>query len=175
MTTREADGRGATDSGAPTDPAGAAGRLVAAYAARGLTLASAESLTGGLLGATITGVPGASAIYRGGHVVYATDSKAVVGGVDPAGLAEHGAVSAWTVEALARAVRRHFGADIGVALSGVAGPDRQEGHPAGTVWVAYAWGDRVETALLRLSGDRSAVRAEAVAAALERLADLAQE
>lgn len=175
MTAPEEDGPGVTDPGAPTDPADAARRLVAAYAARGLTLASAESLTGGLLGATVTGVPGASAVYRGGHVVYATDSKASVGGVDPVGLARHGAVSAWTVEALAGAVRRHFGADIGVALSGVAGPERQEGHPAGTVWVAYAWGERVETTLLRLTGDRAQIRAAAVAAALGRLADLAQE
>lgn len=158
-----------------TDAASAARELVAAYAARGLTLASAESLTGGLLGASVTGVPGASVVYRGGHVVYATDAKATVGGVDPAGLELHGAVSEWTVDALARRAREHFGADVGVALSGVAGPDRQEGHPAGTVWVAYATAGWVETALLHLSGDRTAIREAAVTVALGRLTELAGE
>ncbi|GAB3713624.1 CinA family protein [Mariniluteicoccus flavus] len=143
--------------------------VVRAYASAGLTVATAESLTGGLLGATITAVPGASAVYRGGLIVYATDAKATVGGLDAVGLGEHGAVSAWTVEGLARSVAERFGSDVGVALSGVAGPDAQEGWPAGTVWLGWAYAGTSGSTLLRLDGDRAAIRTAAVEAALGRL------
>lgn len=146
--------------------------LVAAYAGAGRTIATAESLTGGLLGATITGVAGASNVYRGGWVVYATAAKADVGGLDPALLRHHGAVSAWTVEQLALNVAAAFGADVGCALSGVAGPDPQEGRPAGTVWLGVAQDGAATSRLLQLGGDRAGVRRAAVEAAVGGLVDL---
>lgn len=149
-----------------------AAAVIAAGMRAGRTIATAESLTGGLLGATLTGVPGASAVYRGGHIVYATDTKASVGGLDSGGLAEQGAVSAWTVEGLAQGCAAHFAATAGVALSGVAGPDPQEGHPAGTVWLGWWSAAEAGSEQLTLTGSRAEIREAAVTAALERLRTL---
>lgn len=149
-----------------------AAQLVARYTADGRTLATAESLTGGLLGATVTAVPGASAVYRGGLITYATDVKGSLGQVPAEILRAHGAVSEPTVRHLAAAARAHGGADIGIALSGVAGPTAQEGHAPGTVWLGWS---AVEpgAALLHLPApDRTRVRVAAVVAALTRLLDL---
>lgn len=129
------------------------------------TLATAESLTGGLLGATITSVAGASHIYRGGLIPYATDLKTTLGGVDPAALRRDGAVAASTAEALAESAARRCGADFALALTGVAGPNEQEGHPVGTVLVGW-WDGAPGHRLLHLVGDRAQIRAAAVAAAL---------
>ncbi|WP_051215237.1 CinA family protein [Granulicoccus phenolivorans] len=142
--------------------------LIAAATARGRTIATAESLTGGLLGATITAVPGASLVYRGGLITYATDLKHTLGGVPAATLDTAGAVSAPTVEALARHTAQVCGATIGLSLSGVAGPDPQEGYPAGTVWLGWSDAAGAGSELLTLSGDRAAIRAAAVTAALHR-------
>ena len=135
----------------------------------GETVAVAESLTAGLVGATLTQVPGSSAVFRGGLLVYATDLKASLAGVPQAVLAEHGAVSARTACALAEGVRLRLGATYGLALTGVAGPDAQEGHPPGTVFVAVADGVGVTSRALRLPGDRERVRLLAVTAALDLL------
>lgn len=143
--------------------------LVAELAAAGQTVATAESLTAGLLAATIAGVPGASAVLRGGVVVYATELKAVLGGVSPLVLAAEGAVAASTAEQLAVGARERCGADWGVALTGVAGPDEQEGWPAGTVFLGVACADATEVVRLNLTGDRWAVRLGAVAAAVTEL------
>lgn len=151
-----------------------AAQVVAAYTANRRTLATAESLTGGLLGATITGVPGASVIYRGGLITYATDVKALIGGVDPQVLDRHGAVSAPTAEALAHHAAVALRADVAAALTGVAGPDRQEGHDAGTVWLGWYAAGSAASARLRLAGDRGTIRRVAVMAALTRLLDLAR-
>ncbi len=146
-------------------------QVVAAAAAAGRTLATAESLTGGLLGAAITSVPGASVIYRGGLIAYATDLKHTLGGVDADRLAAEGAVSAGTAEALAAGAARACGADVGLALTGVAGPAQQEGHPAGTVFLGwYAGGSGHQ--LLRLTGDRAAIRRAAVTCALQRALEI---
>jgi nicotinamide-nucleotide amidase len=135
----------------------------------GSTVAVAESLTAGLVGAALTDVPGSSAVFRGGVQVYATDLKATLAGVPQAVLDEHGAVSPQTAEALAQGVRDRLGASYGLALTGVAGPDEQEGHPPGTLHVAVA--DERGTAVrsVRLPGDRQRVRLLAVTTGLDLL------
>lgn len=135
----------------------------------GATVAVAESLTAGLLGATLTEVPGSSAVFRGGVQVYATDLKAALAGVPEAVLAEHGAVSEQTAAALAEGVRTRLGATYGVGLTGVAGPDEQEGHPPGTLHVALAGPTGTRTRSLRVPGDRQRVRMMAVTTALDLL------
>ncbi|GAB3624861.1 CinA family protein [Mariniluteicoccus endophyticus] len=144
-------------------------RVVARYNEVGLTFATVESLTGGLLGATITSVPGASSVYRGGLITYATDTKGTLAGVDASTLAEHGAVAEPTAAQMAAGGVRRLEADVAVALTGVAGPDPQEGHAPGTVFVGCAGPRGVEVSRLALSGDRDDIRRAAVAAALERL------
>ncbi|PJI94385.1 CinA family protein [Luteimicrobium subarcticum] len=147
----------------PTDTAA---RLLRHCADLGWTLAAAESLTGGALTSALVAVPGASAVLRGGVVAYATDLKATLLGVDPDLLARAGAVSDETAAAMAQGVRRVAGADVGLATTGVAGPDLQEGKEPGRVHVAVATPDGVTTRRLDLRGDRSAVRGAAVEAAL---------
>jgi nicotinamide-nucleotide amidase len=136
--------------------------------ARGETVAVAESLTAGLLGAALTEPAGSSAVFRGGVQVYATDLKAALAGVPDDVLAAHGAVSAQTATAMAAGVQRRLGADWGVALTGVAGPDPQEGRPPGTVHLAVH-GPRTAVRSARLPGDRARVRLLAVTAALDLL------
>ncbi len=106
--------------------------------AAGLSLATAESLTGGLLGSLLTSVPGVSACYRGGVIAYATEAKAHVLGVPADLLAAHGPVSVECARAMAEGTRRLFGADFGLATTGVAGPDTQDGHPVGTLFLGLA-------------------------------------
>ncbi len=137
--------------------------------ARGETLAVAESLTGGLLAATIVDVPGVSGTFRGGVVAYATDLKATLAGVDPALLARCGPVSAEVAAALAQGIRGRCDATWGIGTTGVAGPAPQDGEPPGTVFVGVAGPDGVTTQRLALSGSRRDVRTATVAAALEAL------
>ena len=146
-----------------------AGVVVAALRRRGQTLAVAESLSAGAVCAAVADVPGASAVLRGGVVVYATDLKESLAGVDAGVLAEHGPVSAATAEALAVGVSRRLRADHGLALTGVAGPDPQDGHPPGEVHVALADAAGVHAVRLDLPGDRARVRELAVVRALDLL------
>ena len=140
---------------------------------RGETLAVAESLTGGLLAATIVDVPGASAVFRGGLVVYATDLKASLAGVPAALLDEHGPVHADVASALATGARERCGADWGVSTTGVAGPESQDGHPVGRAYVGVAGPtDAPRVRQLQLTGDRSAIRHRAVTEALDLLSQL---
>lgn len=152
------------------------GRLAAGLherlAARGATVASAESLTGGLLGAALTVTPGASRTFRGGVVAYATDLKELLLGVPGPLLEAEGAVSAQVAAAMAGGVRDRLRATYGVALTGVAGPDPQDGKPPGTVFVAVAGPDAGQVRELNVSGDRLTIRNAAVGAALELLRDL---
>jgi nicotinamide-nucleotide amidase len=150
-------------------------KLVARLKERGETLATAESLTGGLVGAALTDVPGVSAVYRGGVVVYATDLKATLAGVPEDLLAEAGPVHPDTAAALATGVRERLGATYGLATTGVAGPDSQAGVEAGTVYVAAAGPDAVRVRKLALNGDRAAVRQGSVRAVLELAAELVAE
>lgn len=186
--------------GLPAGLAALVADLVDALSGRGETVATAESLTGGLIGASITSVAGSSAIYRGGVISYATDLKSELAGVPPATLTEHGAVAGPTAAAMARGAATRCGADWGIAVTGVAGPDEQEGHPAGTVYAAVArWPGSSGTASgahtdtmpsggkpcpvtaagtgpacwvrhYEFSGDRSQVRLATVRAALQLLA-----
>ena len=135
--------------------------VIGSLATRGLTLATAESLTGGGLGAVLTSVPGSSAAYVGGVISYATRVKVDLLEVPLMIVQGDGVVSAACARAMAAGVRRVLTADIGVATTGVAGPDLQEGKPAGTVFVAVAdaQGDAVRA--LHLDGDRAAIRAAA--------------
>lgn len=148
-------------------------RLVAAAAGRGLTLAVAESLTAGMVCARVADVPGASAVLRGGVVAYASDLKVLLLDVDPDLLARHGAVHPAVAEQMAVGVRLRLRADLGLATTGVAGPDPSEGHAPGTVHVAVADSGGVAVRSLRLPGDRASVRSattdHVLALVLERL------
>jgi nicotinamide-nucleotide amidase len=144
---------------------------VAELARRGQTLALAESLTGGLVTAAFVRVPGCSAVLRGGVVAYATDLKQTLLDVPAADLARHGPFSGSTALAMAAGVRRRLAATWGVATTGVAGPDPQDGHAPGTVHVAVVGPGARVTRAWDLPGDRTAVRTGAVAAALRLLAE----
>lgn len=109
--------------------------VIRALTERGLTLAAMESCTGGLLAAQLTAVPGASAAFKGGFVTYTNEMK-IAAGVDPAVIEAHGVISPECARAMAAAARQRTGADVGVGITGVAGPEEQEGKPAGTMHVA---------------------------------------
>ena len=136
---------------------------------RGETLAVAESLTAGLLGGAVTEVPGSSATFRGGVIAYATDLKETLAGVPGPLLDAEGPVSPHVAAAMAAGVRDRLGATYGVALTGVAGPDPQDGNPPGTLFVAVAGPDGGQVRELTVPGDRAAVRQGAVVAALDLL------
>jgi nicotinamide-nucleotide amidase len=136
---------------------------------RGQTVATAESLTAGLVTAVLTTVPGSSAAVRGGLVVYATDLKASLAGVPTELLAEHGAVHPEVAIALAEGARTTCGADWGIGLTGVAGPDPQDGVAPGRVYLGLAGPTGTTSRLLTLPGDRHAVRAASVGAAIDAL------
>ncbi|RZQ59860.1 CinA family protein [Amycolatopsis suaedae] len=143
--------------------------VVTVLTRRGQTLAAAESLTAGLVCATVAEVPGASAVLRGGLVVYATDLKAELAGVDPDLLAARGAVDPEVAAGLAEGAVARCGADWGLGLTGVAGPDPQDGVAPGTVYLGLAGPGLRIVRDLRLPGDRAAVRAAAADAALSLL------
>lgn len=146
--------------------------VVAALRSRGETVATAESLTGGLVCAALTEVPGSSAAVRGGVVAYAVDVKRALLQVPDAVLDAEGAVSRACAEAMAVGGARRVGADWCVATTGVAGPDPSEGMPVGTVHVAVAHGEQaVAHTALHLSGDRETIRRDTVRAALHLLRD----
>ena len=149
--------------------------MLESLVARGESLATAESLTGGLLASSITDVPGASRAFVGGVVSYATRVKVSVLDVPAAVVEEHGVVSEECAVAMARGVRRRLAATWGIATTGVAGPDTQEGRPVGTVWVAVAGPDVVRARLLALEGDRRAIREASCGAAVSLLRDLLRE
>jgi len=135
--------------------------------ARGLTLATAESCTGGLVAARLTSVPGASDVFLGSVVAYSNAVKAGELGVAQEVLDLHGAVSAETAQAMAHGVRHRLGADIGVAVTGVAGPDGgTDEKPVGLVFVHAAGPDGEEARRTELPGDREMIRGRATAASL---------
>ncbi|WP_028647155.1 CinA family protein [Nocardiopsis sp. CNT312] len=154
-----------------TDPAAASAAAVhRALLERGATCATAESLTGGLIGAHLTSVPGASNTYRGGVVTYATDTKAALLGVPAALLAASGAVHPDVAARMAVGVRALLNADYGVAVTGVAGPDPQDGRPVGTVFAAVSTpGETDAVREFRFTGDRAGIRYLTVEGALELL------
>ena len=148
---------------------------VQALLRRGETFATAESLTGGLVAATVVEIPGVSAVYRGGFVVYATELKHALAGVPEDLLAERGSVDPDVASALAAGARERCGADWGVATTGVAGPDPQDGKPVGLVYVAVAGPSGATVRELKLAGNRAAIRTESVTRALLLLAECLQD
>ena len=143
--------------------------LVAQLRRMGQTVATAESLTAGMVCAELTSVPGSSAVVRGGFIVYATELQASLAGVDPELLAKRGAVDPDVARQLAEGARDRCGATWGIGLTGVAGPDPQDGVAPGTVYVAVAGPAATDVHRLALTGDRQAVRAATVTAALDLL------
>ncbi|MEV2215660.1 CinA family protein [Streptomyces sp. NPDC050997] len=155
----------------------AATEVVRLLTVRGETLAVAESLTGGLVAAEVTAVPGASLAFRGSVTAYATELKQRLLDVDATLLAERGAVDPQVAAQMAAGVRKALGADWGIATTGVAGPEPQDGKPVGTVFVAVdgpsapnfgnTGGGKVTA--LRLNGDRAEIRMESVRSVLALL------
>ncbi|CAM3717318.1 nicotinamide-nucleotide amidohydrolase family protein [Micrococcus luteus] len=165
----------------------AARDVVHALADAGLTVATGESLTAGLVAARLADVPGASAVLHGGVVAYQNAVKTGLLGVPEDLLARVGAVDADVARRMALGARAALGADVGVATTGVAGPEPHQGQPVGTVWLGLAVPDADASALdvfggerdgaatailLRLDGDRAAIREATVAAALQALTRL---
>ncbi len=148
-------------SGADEPMEAVVGRLLVE---RGLTVAVAESLTGGLVASRIVAVPGSSEWFRGGVVAYDSQVKH-----DVLGVPEGPVVSEAAAMAMADGVRRLLGADVGLSTTGVAGPTEQEGQPPGTVWLGLAIGDQVDAVHVRLPGDRDRVRQMSVISLVDRL------
>jgi nicotinamide-nucleotide amidase len=146
-----------------------AARLVATLTRRGETVAAAESLTAGLVCATLARIPGASAVLRGGLVVYATELKHVLAGVDEELLAARGAVDPEVAAQLAAGARDRCGATWGLGLTGVAGPSAQDGAVPGTVHLGLRGPSGQTVRTLVLTGDRDAVRTGSVSAAFTLL------
>lgn len=149
--------------------------LLQLLTSRGETLATAESLTGGRLAARITGVPGASLVYVGGVVSYATDVKRSLLGVPDSVVATYGVVSPECARAMAAGVRDLLGATWALATTGVAGPDPQEGRPPGTVHLAVAGPAVVTARSLYLAGDRATVQERTCDEVLSTLAGMLQD
>lgn len=143
--------------------------VVERLAAAGRTVAIAESLTGGAVCDALVAVPGASQVLRGGVVAYATSVKAEVLGVPTALLAAYGAVHPDVAREMAERVRALLGADLGLATTGVAGPDPQDGHLPGEAYVALAGSGPTLVERLSVEGDRAAIRAAVVHEALRLL------
>lgn len=137
----------------------------------GAFVATAESLTGGQLAARFTDSPGASTYYRGGVVTYATELKVELLGVPASVVEEHGVVSAECAREMAVRVRELADATYGLATTGVAGPDEQEGKPVGTVYVAVAGPDAVVVRKLDLAGSRADIQHKTCDAVLALLSE----
>ena len=135
---------------------------------QGKTLVTAESLTGGMIGAELTAVPGASAVYKGGVVSYTNAVKQKILGVEQAVLDKYGPVSAPVAGAMASGVRELMEADVAVSVTGLAGPGGDDfGNPVGTVCIGYADKRQRLAKQYRFYGDRDEIREQAVRAALE--------
>ena len=142
----------------------------------GKRLATAESLTGGGIGAAITSVSGASAVFAGGVISYTNAVKHKVLGVPMEILDTCGAVSAPVAKAMAQGARRVIGADVAVAVTGLAGPDGDEfGNPVGTVFIGYADEQTAFAREYHFDGDRAAVREQTICAALRLILEVAHE
>lgn len=143
--------------------------------AGGRTIATAESLTAGLVAATLADVPGCSAVLRGGVIAYASEVKAQVLGIETTLLAH--VVSEAVAARLAERACAVLDADLGIGTTGVAGPDPLDGQPAGTVWIGVhdARHGRTRTRRLALDGDRAAVRAGTVTACLALAGEVLEE
>lgn len=139
----------------------------------GKTLVTAESLTGGGIGAVLTAVPGSSAVYKGGVISYTDEVKHELLGVDEEILRRYGAVSLWTAGAMASGVRKLLQADVAVSVTGLAGPGGDEfGHEVGTVFIGFENQAKSIAKEYRFTGDREAVRRQTTRAALELILEM---
>lgn len=159
----------------PDEMYAAAEEVFAAFLSYGKTLATAESCTGGLLGAALTSLPGSSDFYLGGVVSYANDVKTGLLGVDPDLLLHQGAVNEEVARQMAVGVRERTGAEVAVAITGIAGPSGGSPEkPVGTVYVCYMDGANDQTTRYNFAGDRAAVRYQTVMSVLAELKDFAK-
>jgi nicotinamide-nucleotide amidase len=148
-------------------------QLAQALLARGWMLATAESCTGGLVAAACTDLSGSSNWFERGFVTYSDEAKTELLGVDPALIAQHGAVSEVVVRAMAFGAVRHSHAQVSVAVTGVAGPTGgSPDKPVGTVWFGFQVDGQLSSETRRFEGDRATVRAATVEYALQRLLQL---
>lgn len=139
----------------------------------GKTLVTAESLTGGGIGAVLTAVPGSSAVFKGGVISYTDEVKHELLGVDEEILRRYGAVSLWTAGAMASGVRKLLQADVAVSVTGLAGPGGDEfGHEVGTVFIGFENQAKSIAKEYRFPGDREAVRRQTIRAALELILEM---
>ena len=137
-------------------------------ALKGKTLATAESCTGGMIGAALTAVPGASKVYKGGVISYWSEIKQDLLGVDPEDLKTLGPVSAQVAGSMADGARKALHTDYGISVTGLAGPDGDEfGKPVGTVFVGLSTRSKTVARQFRFYGDREDIRNQAARAALE--------
>ena len=147
-------------------------RLADALRGRGWRLATAESCTGGLIAAACTDAAGSSDWFERGFVTYSNAAKTELLGIDPALIAAHGAVSEAVARAMVAGTLARAPVQLAVAVTGIAGPGgAMPGKPVGTVWLAWGTAVGVQAERLQLDGDRAAVRAGTVQAALRRLAE----
>ncbi len=152
-----------------------AGQLISHLVERDLTLATCESLTGGGIAYALTRIPGASRVLRGGLITYASDLKVDLAGVDADWAERYGVINETTAVEMARGALEVCRARVAVACTGVAGPDPQDGHQPGEVWLAVAMREKPQPAIvtrhLLLAGDRDAVRSQTVAQAIQLVLD----
>lgn len=151
-------------------------RMVEVLKARAISIATAESCTGGLLGKSITDVSGSSAVYPGGVISYCNRVKHEILGVEQQLLDTLGPVSEPVARQMAEGVRRVIGADYGVSVTGIAGPNSDEtGRPVGLVYIGASDGVTTLVREFRFDGDRAAVRAQAAEAAADLVLNLLEE
>lgn len=147
--------------------------FVQSFIERGFTFSAAESCTGGLIGATVTSVPGASSVFMGSAVTYSNDAKADILGVSRQTLVDHGAVSIETAREMALGAARIYRSDYSVSVTGIAGPGGAvPGKPVGTVCIAVSDGCRTVASRFLFEGDRDRVRESTVCEALSMLHDM---
>ena len=144
-------------------------------ALQGKTLVTAESLTGGGIGAALTAVPGSSEVYKGGVICYTNWVKEHVLEVPGEVLSEYGAVSQWTAGYMASGVRKLLEADVAVAVTGLAGPGGDEfGHPVGTVFIGYEDSHTAKVIACQFSGNREEIREQTIETALKLILECNQ-
>ena len=140
---------------------------------QGKTLVTAESLTGGGIGAALTQVSGASAVYKGGIISYTNEVKHKLLGVSLETLEQFGAVSEPVAKAMAEGARKILEADMAVSVTGLAGPGGDDyGNPVGTVFIGYSDEDKTVVKPCMFSGDRESIRSQTIAAALQLILDM---
>ena len=168
----QAQGKEGVSESVPTEAEldAQAEKLLGNARAKNVVLATAESLTGGMIGSTLTAIPGSSDVYKGGVVSYVNEVKHGLLGVDAGLLDSEGAVCERVACQMAQGARESVGADAAVAVTGIAGPGGEEpGKPVGTVWIGVSTALRTQAKRYEFSGDRDAVRKKTVRSALEEL------